>query len=87
MIWLLALVDVLAAAALLLAAFGYTVYPFQAATALLLILKAGVFHRSFLSIIDIAVGLLMFVLLWHGQPIVAAVAGGYLGVKAIYSFI
>ena len=85
MLLFLAIVDFLAAAALLLVFFGLPVIHYQAGAALLLLLKGAFFFYDLLSIIDVAVAILMFVMLWVQLPKLALGLAVYLIIKGLYS--
>jgi hypothetical protein len=86
MLFLLALIDLLCALALALLFFGHPVYPLQAGAALLLLAKGLLFIKNILSIVDMIIALLMFMLIWVATPPVAVALALYLGVKGVASF-
>jgi hypothetical protein len=82
---LLALLDILAAAAMITFSFGYPFPHLQASIALFLVIKAIVFLKSGLSIIDLLCGLAMLLLLWIQIPVLPIIIAVYLGLKGLYS--
>jgi hypothetical protein len=82
---LLALLDILAAAAMTTYSFGHPCPHLQASAALLLVIKAVVFLKSGLSIIDLLCGLTMILLLWIQIPLLPIIIAVYLGLKGLYS--
>ena len=86
MLFLLGLVDVLCALAMVLSLVGYPFFPLQAGAALLLIIKGVFFFGDMLSIIDIIIAVVMFELLWLSMPTIALIIAVYLTIKGLYSF-
>jgi hypothetical protein len=84
---LLATIDLLCAISLAALVLGYPLPHLQAGAALMLIAKSVFFITDVISILDIAVGITMFVLLWVSAPTLALGLAIYLGFKAVISFI
>lgn len=83
---LLAGVDLLCAISLAALALGFPIPHLQAAAALGLMLKGIAFISDVVSIIDIAIGVAMIVLLWVEAPMLALGLAIYLALKALASF-
>ena len=83
---ILGAIDVLGAVSLAALVLGYPLPHLQAAAALGVLLKAIIFINDIVSIIDIAVAITMFVLLWVSAPTLALALAVYLGIKGLISF-
>ena len=83
---LLAAIDLLCAISLAAIAIGYPLPALQAASAFALIGKGILFINDVVSIIDIAIGITMLVLLWMQAPALAIGIAVYLGIKGMASF-
>jgi len=84
--YLLGIVDFLAAGSLALLALGSGVPHIQAASALALVVKGTFYINDVLSVIDIALGITLFALLWIDAPLLALSLAIYLGFKGVYTF-
>jgi hypothetical protein len=82
---LLAGIDLLCAVSLVAMALGYPLPPLHAASAFALMVKGVFFINDVVSVIDIAVGIAMLVLLWIQAPTLAIALAIYLGIKAMAS--
>lgn len=89
MVFLAALgaIDMLCAISLAALALGYPLPHLQAGAALMLMAKSLFFIKDVVSIIDLAVGVTMFVLLWITAPTLTIALAIYLGFKAIISYV
>lgn len=83
---LLAAIDLLCAVSLAATALGYPLPPLQAASAFALVAKGVLFINDVVSVIDVAIGIAMIVLLWIQAPTLAIALAIYLGIKAMASF-
>ena len=83
---MLGLIDLLAATALFLVYFEHPFKHLQAGIALALMMKGVLFIGDILSLIDIAIGILMFVLFWLDAPLLALSAGIWLVYKGLYAW-
>jgi hypothetical protein len=84
---ILAAIDLLCAISLAALCLGFPLQHLQAGAALMLIAKSAFFITDVISILDIAVGVTMFVLLWISAPTLALGLAIYLGFKAAISFV
>lgn len=82
----LGLIDILAAVALFSIYFGSPIERLQAGMALGLMMKGILFISDILSILDIIIGILMFVLFWLIAPKLALAMGIWLLYKGIYAW-
>lgn len=82
----LGIIDLLAAAALIGIHLGHPFEHLQAGMALAIIMKGVVFISDILSLIDVSIGILMFVLFWVEAPTLALVAGIWLIYKGLYAW-
>jgi hypothetical protein len=82
----LGIIDVLCAISMAGIVLGYPLPHLQAISALALIIKGVLFINDVISVIDIAVGIAMFILLWITAPTIALGLAVYLGIKGLMSF-
>lgn len=83
---MLGIVDLLAAGALVSLYFGHPIYHLQAGMGLALVAKGLLFMPNVLSIIDVVIGIAMFVLFWIAAPQLALIMGLWLVYKGITSW-
>ncbi len=84
--YLLGAADILAAIALMLYALGFQIPTAIAATGLVLIGKGLVFIGDVFSILDLIIGITMFVLIWVELPLLALCLAIWLGLKGAYTY-
>lgn len=82
---ILGVVDLLGAVSLGLLVLGFPLPHLQAVAALMLLLKSLVFIGDVISVIDVAVSITMFALLWVSAPTLALGLAIYLGIKGAIS--
>jgi hypothetical protein len=86
MLILFGLIDAFGAIALVAAVLGFPLPYLQAAAALGLLLKGGLFIGDLFSILDICAGIAMFFLLWSSSPLISIIIVAYLVIKAVSTF-
>lgn len=83
---LLGIIDILAAGALIGVYFGHPIPHLQAGMGLALTMKGLLFITDILSILDIIIGIGMFVLFWVVAPKFALACAIWLLYKGIYAW-
>ncbi len=83
---LLGVIDLLCATALLGLYFGHPFNQLQAGMGLAIVMKGAVFFSDVLSLLDIAIGVTMFVLFWIEAPRLALAMAIWLVYKGLYSW-
>jgi Na+/H+ antiporter NhaA len=83
----LGIIDALSAISCAAIFFGHPLGQFQAAMGLALIGKGAFFIEDIVSVLDIACGIVMFLLLWFSWPTIALSLAIYLGFKATLSLL
>ncbi|MBR9700283.1 hypothetical protein GOV11_00250 [Candidatus Woesearchaeota archaeon] len=79
-------IDILAGVTLISNSLGFPLEFIQAAAALALIVKGIFTVKDILSILDVIIGVVMFVLLWIAAPTLALSLGIYLCIKGAATF-